>query len=299
MDRLQAMTAFVAVADLQGFAPAAKRLELSPSAVTRLVASLEEHLGARLLQRTTRAVTLTDAGQRYLERVRRILADLEEADGDAQAERAAPIGRIVVAAPALFGRLHVAPVLSEFLQRHPAVSGELRLSDRIENLVEEGVDVTVRIGALEDSGLVARLVGSTRRVVVASPAYLDRRAPPLTPEDVASHDVIQFTGVAHTPAWRFLRAGEERRVPFAPRLVTNCADAAIGHAERGGGLTMALAYQVTDAVRAGRLRVVLADCEPPPLPIQVVFPSARLLPAKVRAFLDLVTKRGDWRFIDL
>jgi DNA-binding transcriptional LysR family regulator len=189
--------------------------------------------------------------------------------------------------------------MCELLHQHPAVTGELSLTDRVVNLVEEGVDAAVRIGPQEDSGLVTRTVGATRRVVVAAPAYLARREAPRTPEDVTSHDVIHFTGLTRAAAWRFRCAGEERRVAFAPRFVTNSADAAIGHAELGGGLTMALAYQVIDAVRAGRLRVVLADCELAPSPIQVVFPSARLLSAKVRAFLDLVTARCDWRFVDL
>ena len=175
MDRIEAMTAFVAVADLQGFAPAARKLGLSPSGVTRLVAALEDRLGARLLQRTTRSVTLTDVGARYLERARRILADVEEAEISAQAERMAPSGRLVVSAPIGFGRLHVSPVMSAYLQRYPDVSGELRLSDRMINLVEDGVDLAVRIGHLPDSSLVARNVGDMRRIVVASMDYLAAR----------------------------------------------------------------------------------------------------------------------------
>src|ERR1700738_2377423 len=159
MDRIDAMQAFVAVADLQGFAPAARKLALSPSAVTRLIAALEEHLGARLLQRTTRSVTLTDAGTRYLERARRILADVEEAEGAAEGERTRPSGRLVVAAPVGFGRLHVSPIMSAYLKRFPDVSGELRLSDRMVNLVEDGVDLAVRIGHLPDFSLGGRQVG--------------------------------------------------------------------------------------------------------------------------------------------
>src|SRR5580692_7353487 len=166
MDRIDAMQAFVAVADLRGFAPAARKLGLSPSAVTRLVAALEDHLGARLLQRTTRSVTLTDIGARYLERVRRVLADVEEAEGSASAERTRPSGRLVVSAPIGFGRLHVSSVMSAWLKRYPEVSGELRLSDRMVNLVEDGVDLAVRIGHLADSSLVARLVGEMPRIVV-------------------------------------------------------------------------------------------------------------------------------------
>ena len=170
MDRLEAMHAFVAVADLQGFAPAARKLRLSPSAVTRLIAALEERLGARLLQRTTRSVTLTDVGTRYLERARRILADVEEAEARREGERTRPSGRLVVSAPVGFGRLHVSPVMTDYLKRYPEVSAELRLSDRIVNLVEDGVDLAVRIGHLANSSLVARHVGEMRRIVVASPA---------------------------------------------------------------------------------------------------------------------------------
>jgi DNA-binding transcriptional LysR family regulator len=195
MDRLDAMQAFVAVADLQGFAPAARKLGLSPSGVTRLIAALEARLGARLLQRTTRSVTLTDVGTRYLERVRRILGDVEEAESSAEGERTRPSGRLVVSAPIGFGRLHVSPVMSKYLARHAEVSAELRLSDRMINLVEDGVDLAVRIGHLPDSTLVARHVGEMRRMVVASNAYLKRRGEPKTPQAIASHDTIQF-GVA-------------------------------------------------------------------------------------------------------
>lgn len=298
MDRLQAMTAFVWVAELGGFAAAARRLRCSPSAVTRLVASLEAHLGTRLLQRTTRALKLTDAGERYLERARRILADLAEAEASAQAERAAPSGRFVVAAPQLFGRQHVAPLMCRYLARYPAVTGELTLSDRAVNLVEEGVDAAVRIGHLADSTLVARAVGATRRVLVASPGYLEGRPPICSPEALAAHQHIQFTALDPAPVWRFEREGETITAPLKPDFVTNSADAAIGYAEQGGGLTMVLAYQVVEALRAGRLRVVLAAYEGAPLPIHVVYPSTRLLSAKVRCFIELVLATCDWRFVD-
>lgn len=291
------MAAFVAVADLRGFAPAARRLGLSPSAVTRLVARLEERLEIRLLQRTTRSVTLTDAGARYLERARRILSDVDEAEAAAQAERREPVGRFVVTAPNLFGRLHVAPLVCAYLSRYPKVTGQLLLSDAMANLVEEGIDVAVRIGHLSDSSLAARKVGETRRVVVASPRYLARRKTPRAPRDLVSHRLIHFTGLSPGPEWPFFRAGAPEPVSFSPVLVTNSADAAIGHAELGGGLTMALFYQVAESVRAGRLEVVLSDFEPVPLPIQIVHPTARLLSAKVRAFIDMAVKTCEWRFV--
>jgi DNA-binding transcriptional LysR family regulator len=296
MDRIDAMQAFVAVADLQGFAPAARKLGLSPSGVTRLIAALEDRLGARLLQRTTRQVALTDVGSRYLERVRRILADVEEAEGSVEGERTRPSGRLVVSAPIGFGRLHVSPVMSAYLMRYPEVLGELRLSDRMINLVEEGVDLAIRIGHLADSTLVARHVGEMRRIVVASSGYLKRRGEPDTPEAIASHDTIQFGATTVSPDWRFVEDGREIRVACAPRLTTNSADAAIQYAEQGGGLTRVLAYQAAEAIKAGRLQIVLEKFEQPPLPIHIVYPTSRLLSAKVRTFVDLVIELSDWHF---
>ncbi len=296
MDRIEAMQTFVTVADLQGFAPAARKLGLSPPAVTRLIAALEERLGARLLQRTTRKVALTDAGARYLERARRILADIEEAELAAESERTRPTGRLVVSAPVGFGRLHVSPVMSAYLKRYGDVAGELRLEDRIVNLVEDGVDLAVRIGHLPDSSLVARQVGEMRRIVVASPAYLKARGEPKTPEAIKDHQIIQFGGSALTADWRFARDGEELRIAVAPRFTSNVADAAIQHAMAGGGLTRVLAYQAADAIRRGRLKLVLRKFELPPLPVQIVYPTSRLLSAKVRAFIDLVVETADWRF---
>jgi len=295
MDRIDAMQAFVAVADLRGFAPAARKLGLSPSGVTRLIAALEDQLGARLLQRTTRSVALTDVGSRYLERARRILADVEEAEGSARDERTRPGGRLVVSAPVGFGRLHVSPIMSEYLKRHAEVSGDLRLSDRMVNLVEDGVDCAVRIGHLADSSLVARHVGEMRRIVVASSDYLRRRGEPDAPEAIASHQTIQFGATTAVPDWHFVRDGNEIRVVPTPRLSTNSADAAIQYAEQGGGLTRVLAYQAAEAIKRGRLKIV-AKFEQPPLPIHIVYPTSRLLSAKVRTFIDLVTEISDWHF---
>ncbi len=296
MDRIDAMQAFVAVADLKGFAPAARKLGLSPSGVTRLIATLEERLGTRLLQRTTRSVALTDVGARYLERAKRILADVEEAEGSVQDERARPSGRLVISAPIGFGRLHVSPIVSEYLKRYPEVSGDLRLSDRMINLVEEGVDLAVRIGQLADSSLVARHVGEMRRIVVASPGYLKKQGEPKTPGAVASHRTISFGAMSASPDWRFASEGREIRIAPTPRLTTNSADAAIQYAEQGGGLTRVLAYQAADAIKRGRLKIVLAKFEQPALPIHIVYPTSRLLSAKVRTFIDLVVEISDWHF---
>lgn len=290
------MRAFVSVADLEGFAPAARKLGLSASAVTRLIASLENHLGARLLQRTTRSVTLTDIGARYLERARRILGDVEEAEASAQAERTQPSGRLVVSAPLMFGRLHVGPMMSAYLTKYPDVSAELRLSDRMVNLVDEGVDIAARIGHLADSSVVARAVGDMRRVVVASPRYLKARGTPSKPSDLAGHEIIQFVGASSLSEWRFTEGGREIRISHASRFTTNSTHAAVLHAEQGGGLIGVLAYQAADSIKAGRLKIVLADYEPPPMPIHLVYPTSRLLSAKVRAFVDLVVAQANWRF---
>ena len=212
MDRIDAMQAFVAVADLQGFAPAARKLRLSPSAVTRLIAALEDRLGARLLQRTTRQVTLTDAGSRYLARARRILADIGEAEGAIEGERTRPEGQLVISAPVGFGRLHVSGIVTAYLKRYGDVGVDLRLSDRMVNLVEDGVDLAVRIGHLPDSTLVARHVGEMRRIVVASPGYLEKRGEPGRPQEISAHDTIQFGATTAALDWRFVEDGREIRV---------------------------------------------------------------------------------------
>ncbi|HEY0484163.1 MAG TPA: LysR family transcriptional regulator [Kofleriaceae bacterium] len=298
MDRLAAMTAFVTVAELRSFAAAARRLRLSPPAVTRLVAALEDQLAIRLLQRTTRSVTLTGAGARYLERSRRILADVEDAERATRAESNDPTGRLLVAAPNVFGRREVAPLVSDYLTRYPAVICELELADRLVNLIDDRIDIAVRIGVLEDSSLRSRSVGATRRVVVASPAYLARQKRLRSLDDLKTHTVIQFTALSPTAEWRFHCDGEERRIPVTARLVTNSADAAIEHAERGSGLAMVLGYQVADLVKAGRLEVVLVKYEPPPLPIQLVHASNRYYSANVRTFIEMTVATRNWQFVD-
>ena len=209
------------------------------------------------------------------------------------------MGRFVVAAPSAFGRREVAPLMCDFLARYPAVTGELTLADRVVNLVDEGVDVAVRIGQLDDSSFRTRVVGKTRRIVVGSPDYLARRKRPRAPKDLASHALIQFTSLSPMPEWRLIRDGAEERVAFTPSFVTNSADAAVSHAERGGGLTMVLAYQAADAVRAGRLEPVLVEYEPPPSPIQLVYAASQLVSASVRAFIDMTLATRTWSFVDL
>jgi len=290
------MHAFVTVAELRGFAPAARKLKLSPSGTTRLIAALEDRLGARLLQRTTRSVALTDAGARYLERAKRILADVEEAEQAAESERTRPGGRLVISAPVGFGRLHVSPVMTAYLKRYGEVSGELRLEDRMVNLVDDGIDLAVRIGELADSSLVARQVGTMRRIVVASPAYLRAHGEPKRPDAITSHQTIQFGATAASADWRFLEDGREVRISISPKLLTNSADAAIKYAEAGGGLTRVLAYQAREVIERGGLKIVLQKFEVPALPIHIVYPTSRLLSAKVRSFIDLVVETADWKF---
>lgn len=299
-DRFTALHVFVAVCDARGFAPAARRLRLSPSVVTRAVASLEARLGVRLLQRTTRTVRQTEAGLRFLEHARRILAELEDAERSARQEVTEPTGRLVVAAPVLFGRLHVASLLSSLLEAHPQLTGELQLSDRNVNLVEEGIDVAVRIGSLADSSLVARRLGRTRRVLVASPRYLARvGGAPGHPSELPRHAVVAFQALTPGRDWTFHPPeGAPFQVEVAPRFTTNSGDAALDHATRGGGITAAFCYQVDAAVRSGALVEVLSAFAPPPVPIQAVFPSSRLLSGKVRAFVALAERVAPtWQFL--
>jgi DNA-binding transcriptional LysR family regulator len=299
MDRFDALNAFAAVVDQGGFAAAARRLGLSTSAATRHVAALEQRLGVLLLNRTTRAVSLTDAGERFLVRARRILADLDEAERMAEGERGEPAGRISISAPQIFGRLHVAPLVCEFMTQHPKVQAELLLTDRIVNLVEDGVDLALRIGHLGDSTDIARRLGDVRRVLVASPSYLARWGEPAAPDRLEGHRLIAFTALTPARLWRFWRDGAPRDVGVAPSYVTNSADAAIWHAMQDGGLTFALSYQVVDALRDGRLRVALADHEPTPYPVQFVYPSSRLLSLKVRALIDHAARTRNWSFLNM
>jgi DNA-binding transcriptional LysR family regulator len=293
------MEAFASVADLHGFAPAARSLGVSPSLVTRLVANLEKHLGVRLLNRTTRSVTLTDAGRRYLERTRAVLSGVVEAEAAARREQTTPFGRFVVTAPETFGRREVAPLMTDFLGAHPDVVGELILSDRIVNLSDGGVDVAVRIGHLEDSTLRARTVGATRRVLVASPRYLAMNGRPRRPEDLIEHKTIVFSSLTPTSEWRFFVKRSRRAVAVRPTLTTNSAEAAVEHATRGGGIALVLAYQAADRVRKGELRILLPTAEPPPIPIQLVYPGGPFPSAAVRAFVELTVARRRWDFVHL
>lgn len=299
MDRLTAMAVYAAVCDANSFAGAARRLGLSPPAVTRTVVALESHLGVRLLQRTTRSLHLTEAGTRYLEHVRRVLAEVDTAEEIARGEQERPRGRLVITAPLIFGRMHVAALVRRYLATYPDVTAELQLNDRNVNLIEEGVDVAIRMGALDDSSLVARPLGTTRRVVVASPAYLAARGRPTTPSDIEAHDIISFGPTHASRDWLFVDPQDpsrELRIAITPRLATNSGDAAIDYAREAGGLVRALHYQVAPHIAAGELEIVLQDFERAPSPIHALYPSARLLPARVRAFVELALADGAREF---
>jgi DNA-binding transcriptional LysR family regulator len=281
---------FVAVAEAQGFAPAARRLQLSAPAVTRAIAALELRLNAQLLQRSTRSVRLTEIGERFLSDSRRILADLDEAEALAGGAHTAAQGALAITASSMFGRLHIAPIALDFLTLHPQVTIRGVFVDRIVHLIDEGFDVAVRIAHLPDSGLTALRVGSVRRVTVASPAYLAERGVPRRPTDLADHDAIGFSqtdGFAAPWMFKGLREGIRPRI----RLATNAGEVAIEAAARGRGLASALSYQVDADVRAGRLQIVLAEYEPEPIPVHLVHVAGRMAPAKLRAFIDFAAER--------
>ncbi len=291
MDRLHALQVFVAVADAGSFARAAARLRLSPPAVTRAVAALEERLGARLFSRTTRSLAITDVGQRLLASARQILADLETAEQEAVGAAAAPQGHLVVTASVTFGRTALAPVVCAFLDQYPNVSAAVLLLDRVVNLVEEGVDVAVRIGHLPDSSHTARRVGAVRRLLVASPGYLDQHGTPEAPSDLHRHAVIALTGLMPRGDWRHLDGGRTTSLALRPRLELNDAVAAIEAAQAGHGITLALSYMVSEEIRDGSLVPVLDGFALPPEPVHLVYPEVRLLAPKIRAFVDFAAPR--------
>ncbi len=290
MDRLQEIEVFVAVAEAGGLAKAAARMRLSPPAVTRAVAALEHRLGVSVFTRTTRRLTITEAGQRFLDHARRILSDLDAAQKEALGETAAPTGHLTVTAPVTFGRSILAPVVCDFLGQFPRLTVSLLLVDRVANLVEEGIDVAVRIGPLPDSSLIARRVGEVRRILVASPAYLARHEPPAAPADLKRHAVIAFTGLMPNREWRYDQDGRASSVALSPMLEVNDALAAIEAAQAGHGITIALSCMVEDRIRQGLLAPVL-DRLAPRQPVHLVYPQSRLVAPKSRAFMDFAAPR--------
>ena len=286
-DRFDALTIFVAVAEQQSFAEAARQLSRSPASVTRTVAALEERLQTRLFNRTTRSVALTDAGARCLESCRRLLETYDELEALNVGERIEPRGWINVTAPVMFGRLHVLPLVQSFLGEYPQVDLRLLLLDRVVSLVDEGLDLGVRVGQLPDSSLRAVRVGQVRRVVCATPQYIARHGVPATPRDLGSHSLVACTAVTPIPdRWTFHGRSGASSVTVTPRLVVNTTAAAVDAALNGLGLTCIRSYQMEPHAAAGLLQTVLVEYEPPPAPIHIVHPAGRHLPAKVRLFLD-------------
>jgi DNA-binding transcriptional LysR family regulator len=292
MDRLEAMSVFAAIVDGGSLSAAGRHLNVPLATVSRKLADLEAHLGTRLITRSTRKLALTDAGRDYLAACRQILAQVEEAERAASGAYTNVKGPLVIAAPIVFGRLHVVPVTAEFLELHPAVDIQLRLGDRNVELIEEHVDVALRIGPLPDSNLVATLLGAIRRVVCANPTYLARFGTPRSLDDLASHRCISFDGLDAASAWVFpAEDGQRRQVPVHSRLTVTTADAAIAAALGGLGLTRLLTYQVADALSDGRLVRVLADEEPAAVPASLIYPGQGRLPMKTRAFIDFAVPR--------
>lgn len=288
MDRWQAMRVFAKVAETGSFAEAARRMHMSAPAVTRAIGALERLIGARLFVRTTRSVKMTEAGARYFDDCRRILADIAEAEAAAAGSYATPAGTLTVTASAMFGQMYVLPIMTEYLDAYPTMSGRTFFVDRPVSIVEEGIDVAVRIGHLPDSGFTAVQVGTVRRVVCGAPAYFEKHGIPAVPADLRNHRVAASTSAWASPEWRF--AGDER-VTVHPLLQCNTNEAAIATAIAGWGLTRVVHYQVGPALLEGALRIVLADHEEPPLPVHVLYPQGRHAPAKVRAFVDLAVAR--------
>jgi len=286
LDRFNELKVFVSVAENGGFAKAAARLRSSPPAVTRTVAALEQRVGVQLFNRTTRMVSMTEAGRRFLEHARRILTDLDVAESELAGESTMPSGHLTITSPVTMGRMMLPSIVTDFLHAHPHVTAKVLLFDRITNLIEEGIDVGLRVGQLPDSSLIARQVGEVRRILVASPAYLSKHGRPKDPTDLKRHSMIAFTGLLPSREWVFGEAKTARRITLKPRFEINDAAAAIAAAEGGGGITIALSYMVARQIGERRLQQVLGSFAPSAVPVQLVYPESRLVAPKVRAFVD-------------
>ncbi len=291
MDRLREMEVFVAIVEAGSFASAGRRLNMSPPAVTRTVSALEGRLGARLLSRTTRSLSLTEPGQRFLETARRLLAELDHAEREITGAAATPSGHLTITASVTFGRMALTSILGDFLAAHPRITASLVLLDRVVNLVEEGIDVGIRIGELPDSTIIARRVGEVRRVVVASPSYLDKRSEPQSPADLKTHSIVGFTGLMPSREMTLAVGGKPLSIPVRPVFEVNDAAAALLAAEAGHGIASLYCYMAGESIRAGRLKPVLAAHWPAGVPVHIVYPDGRLLASKVRAFVDWAAPR--------
>ena len=290
MDRLHLIKVFVAVVDSQGFAAAARKLKIAPSAVTRAINELEKHLGTRLLSRTTRVVRVTEAGERYAADCRRIQAELAEAGESVIGMHAVPRGRLSITAPVLFGAKLVTPIVIEYLHRYPQVSAACWFLDRIVNMMDEGVDVAIRIGELPDSSLQSIKVGQVRRMVCAAPSYLAQHGIPKRPADLHAHCIVAAVGVTPLLEWRFLTSGAATPVKLQARLTTTSNDSAVAAAVAGFGVTRLLSYQIEQQLRDGTLTALLSEFESKPLPVHVVHREGRHASSKARAFVDLAVQ---------
>lgn len=291
MDRFEAMSVFVEVVDAGSLSAASRKLKMPLPTVSRKVTQLEAHLKARLLNRSTRKLVLTDAGRSFLLSCKSILENVREAERAASGEYTAPTGELVITAPIVLGRLHVLPIATEFLKAYPDVQARLVLGDASLDLLENHIDIAVRIGELPGSNLIATRVGTIKTVVCASPDYLSRRGTPKRPQDLADHECISFTGLTSPDVWTFRTRRADLAVPVRSRLVVNTAEAAIDAAIQGAGVTRVLSYQVESALRAGKLITALENYESAPVPVSLVYTSQRLLPLKVRAFLEYASPR--------
>jgi DNA-binding transcriptional LysR family regulator len=291
VDRFHLMSVYIAVAEAQGFASAARRLGMSPPAVTRAIAALEQRLGVRLLNRTTRHVRTTEAGHRYLEDARRVLAEVDAVDQAVSGINAEPRGHLAITAPVMFGRMFVIPGVVEYLERFPATEISALLLDRDVNLLTEGIDLGVRIGELPDSSMRALAVGSVRQVVCASPEYLRRHGKPERPGDLSAHSLINSSAISDVPNWIFNTAQGMRSQRIQPRLVVTSNAAAVEAALADFGLTRLLSYQIAPQLAAGKLQIVLEEFESEPRPIHIVHREGRFASATVRSFIDFIAAR--------
>ena len=300
MDRLDAMSTFVAVVEAGSLSAAARQLKTPLTTVSRKVSELESHLRTKLFSRSSRQLVLTDAGSSYLAACKRILADVSEAERMASGEYIAPTGELSVTTPLGLGRAILIPIMADFLKAYPDIKARMIPTDRVLNLVQEQIDVGVRIGTLPDSSLMAIRVGATRRLACASPAYLAARGTPRTPEDLAGHDCINYPGFASDEVWTFVRGKTSIAVPVHSRLLVGNVEAACAAARAGIGITIAFPYQIQEASpKGGALTAVLDDFQATPLPVSLVYAANRFLPIKVRAFLDFAAPRLKRAFAEL
>ncbi|MET0617060.1 MAG: LysR family transcriptional regulator [Luteibacter sp.] len=290
MDQIHLMKVFVAVGEEESFAAASRRIDLSPAAVTRAVAALEDELGVKLLQRTTRSVKLTDAGRRYLDDTRHILASIVEANEAAMGVNASPKGNLSVTASVLFGKHFVMPSIVKFLEAYPEVDVSAYFLDRNVNLLDEGIDVAVRIGHLPDSSYKAVRVGTVRRILCAAPAYIAKHGAPERPADLAGHTIVTATGVSPRHEWKFGSTADPTMVRVKPRLTVTSNDGAIEAVSAGLGIARLLSYQIAEQLTKGRLSVLLADYEETPWPIHVIHRESKFGSSKVRRFIDLLVE---------